>query len=145
MKRRTIATFDASPPPNEYPTGKLKNKKQSQLSMMSPKDSIASFGLYSRSPEDTLNIDGQHSMNMRKHTKILEHELGKLEARLVQIQDPKYPVELKRKLAEYMNLITEKTKLQKSLAIEKAKQERRLDKIIQKGEPEGMKQVAIQT
>ena len=41
--------------------------------------------------------------------------------------------------------IWEKTKLQKSLAIEKAKQERRLDKIIQKGEPEGMKQVAIQT
>ena len=44
-----------------------------------------------------------------------------------------------------MNLITEKTKLQKSLAIEKAKQERRLDEIIEKGEPEGMKQVAIQT
>ena len=106
---------------------------------MSPKDSIASFGLFSRSAEDTLNIDEQHSMNMRKHTKILEHELAKLEQRLVQIQDPKYPVALKRHLADLLSLIKEKTKSQKSLAIEKAKRERRLDKIIKKGEPEGMK------
>ena len=83
MKKRTIATFDASPPPNEYPKGKLKSKKPSQPTLMSPKDSIASFGIFSRSPEDTLNLDEQHSMNMRKHTKILEYELSKLENRLV--------------------------------------------------------------
>ena len=65
--------------------------------------------------------------------------MEKLQTRLEQIQNPQYPVHLKWKLAHLVEQIKLQTKSQKSLVIEKAKQERRLDKIIQKGEPEGMK------
>ena len=53
-------------------------------------------------------------------------------------------MQLKRKLTDLNSQIRSLTQVHKMLVIDKAKRERRLDKIIQQGEPEGMKQVTIQ-
>ena len=72
-------------------------------------------------------------------SKNLQHEFDALQSRLQVVQDPQYPMSLKRKLAELTNRIKTLSKEQKTLIIDRAKRERRLDKIIQQGQPEGMK------
>ena len=76
---------------------------------------------------------------MQKMSKNLQHEFDALQSRLQVVQDPQYPMSLKRKLAELTNRIKTLSKEQKTLIIDRAKRERRLDKIIQQGQPEGMK------
>ena len=74
-------------------------------------------------------------------TKNLYFEYERLQKRMEKVSDPLYANELKRKSIELESRIKTLTKEQKNLKIDQVRREKRLDKIIQIGEPEALKDV----
>ena len=78
MKKKTIATFEQVTP-EEIILNRSKKSiqfmspKQSKLSVLSPRDSMMSnmSGFAIPSPEKSLLLEEQHSINMKKHSRTL--------------------------------------------------------------------------
>jgi hypothetical protein len=74
-------------------------------------------------------------------TKNLFFEYERLQRRLELISDPTYPNELKRRNQELESRLKTLNREQKVLKIDQVRREKRLDKIINVGEPESLKEV----
>ena len=84
-------------------------------------------------------------MNTDKAVTNLVREHTKLKRRLEEVQNPEFLINLKRRLRETELEIQNQQKLTRQLHNDQVRREQRLDKIIEKNEPETMKQINDQT
>ena len=119
----------------------LKKKNEFELPHMpSPQSTISQSA-----KKITFNHDAETTtstlLNMSKAKKNLSSEFDRLQARVEVVSNPSYQHELKQKLAEADKQIKQAKQEKKQMLVNRIKNEKRMDRIIQSGEPEGMKEV----
>ena len=93
--------------------------------------------------EVSMRARDEELKNSDKMARNLFFEYEKLQKRLEKLSNPLYSNELKRKNIDLDTRIRALTREQKALTIDQHRREKRLDKIISKGEPESYKDVQM--
>jgi len=99
----------------------------------------------SRPGSQRIRTKEEEIKNTDKAIQNLVREHQRLRRRLEEVQSPDFLINLKKKLKETDQEIKEHERLKNSLHVEQIRREKRLDKIIEKNEPENMKTINDQT